>query len=106
MKINNWQETLQVISDYEAIAKWTLKNGYGYYWMLVPNNDEIQENGFSETVKSPLHFDDLESIEIHKHHEHGHPDKEHYIESIQKAISLTTNLQVSNENEILRIKST
>jgi len=106
MKPNNWQETLQVISDYEAIVKWTLKNGYGYYWMLVPGNEEIQENGFSETVKSPLHFDDLESIEIHRHHEYEHSEIEYYIESIQKSISLITNLQVSSENEILKIKST
>ena len=106
MKTNNWQETLQVISDYDAIAKWTLKNGYGYYWMPVPSNQEIQENGFSDTAKSPLEFDDLAFIEIHKHCEHGNCKIEYYIESIQKSISSITNLHVSSENEILRIEST
>ena len=73
--------------------------------MLVPSNEEIHENGFNETAKSPLQFDDLEFIEIHKHHAHVHSGIEYYIESIQKSISSITNLQVSSENEILRIES-
>ncbi len=102
--MSNWQETLQVISDYDAMVKWTLKEGYGFYWMLVPSSEEIHENGFSEDVKSPLNFDDLASVEIYKHYEHGCSMIEYYIESIQKSISSITNLKVSNENEILKIE--
>jgi len=103
--MNNWQETLQVISDYEAVAKWTLKNDYGYYWMLVPSSDEIKENGFSETVMAPLNFDDLAFVEIYKTCIHDGSVIDYYIESIHKSISSITNLKVSNENEILKIES-
>lgn len=102
--MNNWQEALQVISDYEAIVKWTLKDDFGYYWMLIPSSEEIQEKGFSATISSPLDFDDLESIEVHRHYEHGYPKIEYYIESIQKSLSSITTLKVSNENEILKIE--
>jgi len=102
--MSNWQETLQVISDYDAVAKWTLKNGYGFYWMLVPSSDEINENGFSEAVMAPLHFSDLASVEIYKTCDHGGSKIDYYIESIQKSISSITNLKVSNENEILKIE--
>jgi len=72
--------------------------------MLVPGGEEIEENGFSATVSSPLDFDDLESIEIHRHYEHGFSKIEYYIESIQKSLSLITTIKVSNDNEILKIE--
>ena len=102
--MNSWQETLQVISDYDAIAKWTLKDGYGFFWMLIPEKKEIKENGFSKTVMSPLLFEDLEYIEIHKCYKLGCHKEEYYIESIQKAISSKSNLKVSYEDEVLKIE--
>ncbi len=103
--MNNWQKILQAISEFEVVAKWTLNNGYGSHWMLVPNGGQIKVNCFTEDAMSPLKFDELAHIEIFELYEHGNIKIENDIDLIQRTLSQVKSVLITRENGALKVES-